>query len=134
MLKKQKSSRKRVLFNASVIIAAHYSTGGGSAKLLSWVKSKRIDGLINETTQDEVHRHIEKCPNFFKIVPVPNPDAVKKFQKIVTDPGDAHLFATAHQIRVDFLVSLDKKHILILQNKIKKPKIVSPGEFIELTS
>lgn len=135
MLKKVKNSRRKILFNASVIIAGHHSLGGGSAKLLSWAKSKKIDGIISETIQDEVKRHIEKCPDIFKTVaPAPNLALVKKYQKIVTDPGDAHLFATASETKADFLVSLDKKHVLALQGKIKKPKIVSPGELIEIFS
>lgn len=132
MSKKQKSSRKKVLFNASVIIAGHYSPNGGSGKLLGWVKSEKIEGIISETILDEVKRHIEKCPDIFKTVsPAPNLISVKKYQKIVTDPGDAHLFTTAQETKADFLVSLDKKHVLILKDKIKKPKIVSPGELIE---
>lgn len=135
MPKKQKNSRKKVLFNASVIIAGHYSPNGGSGKLLGWVKSEKIDGIISETILDEVKRHLEKCPDIFKTVsPAPSLASVKKYQKIVTDPGDAHLFATASEIKADFLVSLDKKHVLILQNKIKNLKIVSPKKLIEALS
>lgn len=135
MLKKPKSLGKRVLFNASVVIAGHYSLNGGSAKLLSWVASKKIVGVISETILDEVNRHVPGHTNIFEIIaPAPNANIVRKRQQIVVDPGDAHLLATADETAPDFLVSLDKKHILLLRSKIKKPKIVSPKELIEILS
>lgn len=45
--------------------------------------------------------------------------------------GDSHVLASALELDVDYLVSLDKKHILALKGKIKKFAIVSPKELIE---
>lgn len=135
MPKKLTSLKPKVLFNASVIIAGHFSPNGGSGKLLSWVKSEKITGIISETILDEAKRHLEKYqPVFETVAPAPNVNLVKKYQEIVLDPGDAHLLASAEEIAADFLVSLDKKHVLCLQDKIKKPQIVSPKEFIETLS
>lgn len=47
------------------------------------------------------------------------------------DQGDSHVLASALELDVDYLVSLDKKHILALKNKIKKFAIASPKELIE---
>lgn len=55
-----------------------------------------------------------------------------KFSKIVIDAGDAHVLASCRETKAQFLVTLDKKHLLILGKKIKWTKIVSPGELIEL--
>ena len=135
MPKKLNNSKLKVLFNASVIIAGHFSPDGGSGKLLSWVKSEKITGVIRETILDETKRHLEKYePIFREIAPAPNKTSVEKYQKIVVDPGDAHLFATAQETGTNYLVSLDKKHVLSLQGKVKKPKLVSPKELIELLS
>ena len=57
---------------------------------------------------------------------------VKKYKSIVTDFDDAHLIASAQELKVDYLVSLDKKHILALKRKFKVAKIVNPGELIEI--
>ena len=51
--------------------------------------------------------------------------------KLVKDFGDIHLFESAESLRVDYLVSLDKKHVLSLARKVKSFKIVSPGGLIE---
>jgi len=69
---------------------------------------------------------------FQKIYPAPKKSNVLFFYEKVIDCGDAHVLACARETKADFLVSLDKKHILILKGKIKKLKIVSPGELIEI--
>ena len=72
-----------------------------------------------------IFEHIEKAPN---------PATVKKCQKSVIDPGDAHLLASCQELKTKFLVTLDKKHLLVLQKEIKWVKIVSPGELIQILS
>lgn len=133
-----------IFFNASVILAGIYSPKGGSAKILKYVKLGKIKGLISEIVFNEVIRNSSKIrkskkdiegylkATLLKIVPPPSDFQVRKFEEVVTDIGDAHLIASAKSYSADFLVSLDKKHILILKNKIRKPKIVTPGELIEV--
>src|SRR3989344_373752 len=108
-----------IFFNASVILAGIYSPKGGSAKILKYAKLGKIKGLISEIVFNEVIRNSSK---------------IRKYEEVVTDIGDTHLIASAKSYSADFLVSLDKKHILILKNKIRKPKIVTPGELIEVIS
>lgn len=138
--------RKRpsfVLFNASVILAGLYSPRGGSAKLLDWAKKRQIYGVVSEVILDEVIRRSPKIGLkkievkrmirgiFGEIVSAPRITSVRIFEDIVIDRGDAHVLATASETKADYLVSLDKKHILSLRAKIKRPKIVSPGRLIE---
>lgn len=149
--KKGLSNKKRVLplrvfFNASVILAGFYSPTGGSAKLLKWQKQKIITGVISEIVLDEVVRRSVKIgltperakqltvSHFPKIAQAPLAKLVAKQKQIIVDHGDAHLLASSIQIKADYLVSLDKKHILSLKGKVKKFKIVSPKELIELLS
>lgn len=132
-----------VFFNASVVIAGFISPTGGSGKLLRWVKGQRIHGLTSEIVADEVLRHERKLRQpktsikkllqntFPELLPAPSSEAVRKFRRAVKDFGDAHLLASAQQCEADFLVSLDKKHVLSLKTLLKHGKIVSPKTLIE---
>ena len=132
-----------VFFNASVIIAGFISPTGGSAKLLKWTRENKITGIISEIIYDEVMKKSEKAglsPKeirrklflvFNNIKKAPNEKLVKKFNNIVIDLGDSHVLASSIESKVDFLVTLDKKHLLVLTQKIKGLKIVSPKQLIE---
>ena len=142
MPKKQNGLRKIVLFNASVFLAGLKSPTGGSGKLLSWSKDNKITGVISEIVLDEAIRHADVVglkpvyirlaaeTVFSRILAAPETENVARFNKLVIDPGDAHVLASGYEAKADFLVTLDKKHLLILQKKIKWVRIVSPGELI----
>ncbi|MBU1085406.1 MAG: putative toxin-antitoxin system toxin component, PIN family [Candidatus Beckwithbacteria bacterium] len=145
MPKNQKNLKPKVFFNASVILSGLYSPKGGSAKLLSWVKQKKIIGIISEIIVDEIFRHTAKLKlkksstakfliNNFQIIPAPPEPTVIKYYSTIIDYGDAHVLASAKQTKCQYLVSLDKKHLLSLQKKIKIYSIVSPGKLIETLS
>ena len=132
-----------VFFNASVILAGLNSPKGGSAKILTWAKDKKIKGIISEIVEDEVLKHSkkigvsknrasQKINKIFKGNIKPAPKTLsQKFQKISIDAGDTHLFESAKNASVDYLVSLDKKHVLGLKARMKKFQIFSPGELIQ---
>jgi len=132
-----------VFFNASVIIAGFISVNGGSAKLLKYVKENKIKGIISEIIYDEIMRKSEKTGLssdeikqkifliFNNIKKAPDKNLVEKFNSIVIDLGDSHVLASSTETKADFLVTLDKKHLLILDKKIKGLKIVSPKQLIE---
>lgn len=142
MKKNPNSLKPKVFFNASVILAGLKSPAGGSGKLLSWSRNRKINGVISEIVVDEAARHADKIgvkpayirlamkTIFSQIQTAPAKENATKFSKIVIDPGDAHILASCHEAKPDFLVTLDKKHLLILKEKIKWVKIVSPGELI----
>ncbi|MEK7470929.1 MAG: putative toxin-antitoxin system toxin component, PIN family [Patescibacteria group bacterium] len=144
MKKKQKNLKVKVLFNASVVLSGINSPNGGSAVLLNLVKAKKINGIISEIILDEILRHAPKfgqtrdeisnfCLRIFsEISSAPNEREVKKYFRIVIDDGDAHVLASCEKEKVNFLVTLDKKHLLILKGKIKGLNIYTPGELIEL--
>lgn len=141
MKKKQKTLKPKVFFNASVILAGLNSPHGGSAKVLNWVKSGRINGLVSEVVIDEALKHAGKIglsreslekkiiDIFPKVEPAPS-SVIGEYTKMVIDAGDIHLFMSSKKAKVDYLVSLDKKHVLVLAQKIKEYKIVSPGQLI----
>lgn len=123
-----------------------HSPNGGSAKLLKWVKSKKITGVISETILEEIKRRSYKInlsaqaaeekvlEIFLSVNPAPKQSITNLFLSKVLDQGDAHVFAGAKENNCSYLVSHDQKHILILKNKIKKLKIVTPKELIESLS
>lgn len=135
-----------VFFNASVILAGLASPSGGSAKLLAWMQQRKITGIVSEIVLDEVTRKstrvgitpsvakkklIEFHPQFLL---APAALAIKKFEKVVVDAGDAHVLASADQAKTDYLVTLDRKHLLVLTGKMKAFRIVSPKQLIEQLS
>lgn len=146
MPKNPKNLKPKVFFNASVILAGLKSPTGGSGKVLSWSKNHKIDGVISEIVADEVVRHDDRIsvkPTHVQLVMkiifrqiqiAPEKENVVEFSKIVIDPGDAHVLASCSEAKADYLITLDKKHLLILQKKIRWMKIVSPGELIRILS
>lgn len=136
-----KPSKPKIFFNASVILSGFNSPSGGSGKLLRWVKQEKISAVVSEMVIEEIFRHLDKIHysnsaaaeflyRYFHILATPMEKLVKKYYSLVIDPGDAHVLASAAQIKANFLVTLDKKHLLILQSKFKPAKIVSPKELI----
>ncbi len=130
-----------VFFNASVVLAALHSPKGGSAKLIRYCQQKRICGIISEVVLDEIRRNLAKISistvkvkrailSFEHIEPAPTNLLVKKYQRLVIDPGDGHILASSDQAGAKYLVSLDKHHILALASKITKFKIVNPKQLI----
>lgn len=139
-----KSKSPRVFFNASVILAGLKNPTGGSGKLLMWAKKKKINGVISEIIVQEVIRYAGKLGKdkekvkkeivaiFYKTYSPPRKFWVEKYKKIMIDWGDAHVLASSVQEECKYLVSLDRKHILSLQGKIKEISIVSPKQVIHL--
>jgi len=144
MKKKPKNLKPKVFFNASVILAGLRSPVGGSGKILNWASEGRIEGFTSEIILDEARRHSRKIgfsaakltklvEKSLNIYPAPE-NLLEKYQKMVLDVGDIHLFTSSEELKVDYLVTLDKKHVLSLSGDVKKFKIVSPGELIEILS
>ena len=118
------------------------SPKGGSGKLLELVRTGKIDGKISEIVFDEVLRHsgklglnpvsaaIKNTQIFKGILPAPDESTVKKCKKLVIDEGDAHILASCKEGKIKYLVTLDKKHLLVLNSKIKGLNIITPGGLI----
>lgn len=133
-------AKPRILFNASVILSGLASPSGGSGKLLKWTQTGKVQGFVSEIILDEVKRHRRKLGisksavsvvmRGFTVVLPPSVTNVREFEDIVIDVGDAHVLASAKEQNVEYLVTLDKKHLLALQKKLKVFKIVSPKELI----
>lgn len=55
-----------------------------------------------------------------------------KYKEKVRDYDDAHVLASCDELESNYLVTLDKKHLLAISGKIKDFKIVSPAQLILL--
>ncbi len=117
------------------------SPQGGSGKLISWVKEGRIGGVVSELIVDEVLRNAERVGitqkkaiitiDYFRVIPAPQKKVISQYESIVVDFGDTHVLASSVEAKAEYLVTLDKKHLLILATKLKHIAIVTPGQFIE---
>jgi len=139
MNKKQKI---RVFFNASVILAGLRSPKGASGRLLSWIKQQKITGVISEIVWNEVLRNAHNLnlsqedtkrwmEKHLLIITAPEQSKFAPYENMVVDAGDVHLFVSTEESKSDYLVSLDKKHVLTLREQITLFRIISPGELIE---
>ncbi len=127
-----------------MILAGLKSPLGGSGQILQMSKKKQIKVVISEMIMDEVLRNTAKVgltpaqiifslkDIFQNVSPAPDKALVKSFHRISVDVGDSHVLASSQENKADFLVTLDKKHLLILQDKVTAFKIVSPGQLIEI--
>jgi len=133
----------KVYFDASVIIAAMFSSGGGSAKLIQFVRAGVVAGITSQTIIDEVESNSAKINK--------NPRQIRQFIKNnlllvrerivlsetrayenIVDEGDAHVVAGAKSTKCDYLVTLDKRHLLQegVKRKVKPVRIVTPKELL----
>lgn len=136
----------KVFLDASVIIAGMNSSTGASNFILKLSKDKKIRSFVSEMVIQEVVRNLKKklpdkvlieffkylSESNFKKVEFEGESEVLKYQGI-TDAKDVHIIAAADKSKVDYLVTLDKKHLLNLRQKLPF-KIVTPGEFLKQLS
>ena len=136
----------RVFFDASIIIAALLSPTGGSAQLIKFTKIGLIKGITSQTVIEEIleedkptkiKKSTEEIEEFIAqsglIVRKPiTVDEIDPYQSLV-DIDDAHLIAGAVLTKCEYLVTLDKKHLLRVDTKEKflPLRIISPKELLE---
>lgn len=134
----------KVFIDASVIIAAILSSTGGSAKIIRLGRLGSFAQIISQTVIDEVYDHTEKIKKTKDQINQfiqSNNILVRKriiasevgYLKGLVDPTDAHLIAGANLTECDYLITLDKKHLLkeTIRDRFKPLKIVNPEEFLK---
>lgn len=136
-----------VFFDASVIIAALLSPSGGSSLLLQYVKKGIVIGITSQTVIDEILD--EDKPKRLKRSFVEINEFVARSRLMVServvdkeiklyegkiDVEDAHLIVGANLTKCDYLVSLDKKHVVRRDvQKIFLPlQIITPKELLQV--
>lgn len=136
----------KVFFDASVIIAALLSPGGGSSLLFQYIKARKIIGITSQTvieevleedkfeklqkSKDEIQAFIAQSGLFVR--EHVSLDEIEPYQGAI-DVEDAHLIAGANLTKCAYLVTLDKKHLLRadVKERFLPLRIVSPKELLE---
>ncbi|MCH7640844.1 putative toxin-antitoxin system toxin component, PIN family [Patescibacteria group bacterium] len=136
----------KVFFDASVILAGLMSKTGGSAVLLRLSEKGKLKTATSRLVLEEVKRNIKKKLSKRQLivfaewlkkakpqVVAVSQNEIKKYKEIVASK-DAHVIAGAVKTKVKYLVTLDKKHLLkINQEKTSLSfKILTPGDLINL--
>jgi predicted nucleic acid-binding protein len=134
----------KIFLDASVIIAAFGSSGGGSALIIN-AQGKSYRCI---TSLDVIAETLEKAPklsttekniikyireNNIYIVNSPSEGEKNKFDSIINDEKDRHVLASAEKSMVKILLSYDRKHIVVPKvKKALKPIIVTtPKDFLQ---
>jgi predicted nucleic acid-binding protein len=133
----------KVFIDTSVLIAGVASVTGASASVLDLGEAGIIQLVISHQVLIEADRNLTaKIPNMVgrfrrylrRLAPVleedPSPAEVESAASII-HPKDASILAAAKKAKVDYLITLDKKHFLSGRiNQQGRLRIVSPGEFL----
>lgn len=133
----------RIYLDASVIIAAMLSPTGGSAKLIQFVRLGAVAGITSQTAIAEIEEHALKIDKtlteirqFIQDNKVVVREKISKaeeepYQGLV-DKEDIHIVAGAKLTKCDYLVTLDKKHLLKdeVRKLVKPMKIVNTKEIL----
>ena len=140
--------RTTLFFDAWVVVAGAHSPGSGSALLL---EACRLGGFIARTTfliaLEALHILESEFPQrslsrFYthlveiewQILPVPPEEKLREVASLI-DSKDAHVLAAAVEDRSEFLLTLDRGHILACRKAVKETglpiRILRPGEFIK---
>ena|SRR3990167_4200460 len=137
----------RVFFDASVIIAALLSPSGGSSQLFKYIKLKKIAGVTSQTVIEEIleedksqkikksNREIEQfiVDSGLVVRKQISADEIQPYRGLV-DIEDTHLIAGAKLTRCQYLVTLDKKHLLRpdIQKRFLPLIIIPPKELLAI--
>ena len=136
--------RLDAFLDTNVLIAGMLSASGASAAVLDLAEAGVIVAVVSEQVLIEADRTIEvKLPQlahryrqYIKalrpvLVEDPSPADVRKAAKVI-DTGDAPILAAAMKHRVDYLVTLDRKHFHSAMARRYAPfPIVTPAQFLE---
>lgn len=134
----------KIYLDASVIVPAMLSSVGGSAKLIKFIKLGLVVGITSQNVIEEIERNsvkINKSTQEIRQFIQKNLILIRKKistgdyaeYKNIIDIKDAHVVAGARLTKCDYLVTLDKKHLLKedIQKRFLPLKIVSPKQLLK---
>ena len=132
-----------VFLDASVILAGLASPQGGSSLLFTAAKKKKIKLITTPLVINEVNRHLTKLRlkpkqleelldhQIVQLVSDPPEALITRCRRLTPDQDDAHVLAGAVLSSAQFLLSLDKKHLVNSRvNQYLKPlQVLTPKQF-----
>ena len=131
----------RAFVDASVFFSACFSSRGASHEILQACLRGNVNLVISQVVIDEVRRNLADNPaaprllavfeNFLSAVPF---EVVKPTKRLLqqaaryTPLKDAPIVAAAKRAKVDYLVSLDRKHLVGVEDVARRSglRIVLP--------
>jgi len=140
------STSTKILLDANVYYAAAKSSTGGSVLILEFARKKNFTivttkhilkeaerNLRNKESLQVLLQHYENLKSIkLKKIEIDTQKAVIALKNII-NPKDALVLYAAQKARVNFLLTLDKKHFFNPKIKSQKIpfKILTPGDFIQ---
>lgn len=126
-----------------MILSGLASPFGGSGKILEAGRLRKFNLLVSDLILTEVENHLSKIKvdpalledlivgGTIRRVKTPPLEFILRFSSLTSDPDDVHVLAGAVISGSDFLISLDKKHILTRRVKrfLKPIRVFSPKQF-----
>lgn len=131
--------KPRVIFDTNVVVSASFWQGAPFGCLSAWAEG-RCEAAISPQLLAEYHETMEELrADYPGINPVEWVTALGEAAELVfpthratgatTDPDDEKILEAALAAEADYIVSGDKKHLLVLKEYEGIP-ILSPGEFL----
>ena len=136
-----------LFFDASVLVAGAHSADGGSSLLLDACKlagfTAQVTSLVvleasHVVERDLPRRSVARFYNYlaeveWEVLPVPPEETLQEYAPMI-DRKDLHVLAAAVEGKSEFLLTLDRKHILAAADAVEKAdlpiRILTPGDFI----
>jgi len=135
----------RVFLDANVYFAGCASSTGASALILQLALKGRIRVTASRLVLREAERNLrhkrppkdlEAFHRFLKhaklrMIPAPPESAWAKYEGVI-HPKDVPVLAAAVAAKVDYLITLDRRHFLTksVSDQVPKPAILIPGDFL----
>lgn len=134
-----------VFLDSSVVLSGLRSPNGGSGMLFKASAAGKLKLIVSEHVVREVGKYLGKLEidvnrfeilvekKIIKVIADAADDLLDKFENVVEDIDDAPILAGAVVSGADFLVSLDKRHILRpeIKKRLRPMKVLPPREFWE---
>lgn len=139
-------SNPSVFLDTSIIVSGLRSKNGASGVILLLCQRKYLKAYISDLVvreavanlrekvsleaQMEFYKYLEN--DSLEVVMIGKEKELEEY-KSITVMKDVHILTGAKKAGVDYLISLDKKHILI--SKVRKElhpiQVLSPGDFLK---
>jgi predicted nucleic acid-binding protein len=138
-----------VFLDASVLVAASRSPTGGSALVLEVCQGQRFRAVVSTKVLLEARVNIAgkfgdaELVRFYQQVAALDPEVVHTVSRknlaqseALVGGKDAHVLAAALQCNAEYLVSLDRRHLVtaVVQAAKLPVKVVVPGDFLSLVT
>ena len=138
------AAEPRVFLDTSVLFAAVLSETGGSRLILKLGESGAVGLWVGSRVLEEAEAVLARKASESKAIfallldqakvsvgPSPDQAALSQASAVVGYPPDAHILGEALVAEVDYLVSLDRKHLVGNSRASELPfPIGAPGDFL----